>query len=622
MPILAAATTSGTTKWRDRSVHVLKFGSLVLSAGLSTETHGQDGDAWTYDVGGDETDFGTPEAVTTAVESFLTDGGLEQWERAGNREMSFLVLIDATTHTALALAEAQLAAELQRENRLTWLPPDGSAPTTVFRVLWSTASHEFDHNDEMRVQRAYRLTLRCYPYGMSATRVTTVREPDDGVAAITTVVDDLTSTTGWTTSSTDDFANVQLALDGDSDGLVLTGDYTADGTSGALRLDRTLTVDVSSDKYLVTITEMNPSTYSTAATGRTLLAWDAADTLYVPNLVASKVLASGLLRQVWQVSADLDTIERFRLVFGWNSGDLTDGQSVACRLDEDLWTADSSNIDGDAGIHQLAAIINTVGSVRTSDAIIKVESESGSNLGDHAMVYTSTTLADSTYTPACSPYSTASRSTDAAAMSGTSESFDDTGSAVFDVPLSSLPEGRYMVVISADVDTPGTTTLTVDAQLSLPTVGAVGSVQSVSAEATAVGPYQFVTFGAIGLPPTESDDPDAVVQVTVTSSEVGTTVKLDEVYLFDLTNGELTIVDAPAHPALEVITPSLDHPLPRVMVSNADGSGRRSAAPGVHGWGSHEVEPPLSGLFVVTPNTTDARLTLDHRPMWLNYAAE
>ena len=147
-----------------------------------------------YSVEADGYDTGSAEPVNVVVRSLLQDGSLERTERVENRERSFVVRIEAPDGIALAEAEKALALELYRPNTLTWEPPDGTGPATVWDVQTSRMDELFDDMGELLLQRRYRIVLTCLPWGRSTTEIVTTFSP--GTPSYT-VLDDGSSAANW-----------------------------------------------------------------------------------------------------------------------------------------------------------------------------------------------------------------------------------------------------------------------------------------------------------------------------------------------------------------------------------------------------------------------------------------
>lgn len=150
------------------SQHRLELGDLDLTAGSAGI------ESYKFDVLAEGFTLGSPEGVKEIVRSLLVDGDLTKRTRHGNRRVPFRVVISGADLQAVADGEAALAQELLRvANTLTWTPPDGFGPPSVFTMVDASIEEQFDDLDQLlRTQRIFAVELECLPYTRSVTPVT------------------------------------------------------------------------------------------------------------------------------------------------------------------------------------------------------------------------------------------------------------------------------------------------------------------------------------------------------------------------------------------------------------------------------------------------------------------
>src|SRR5690606_29807735 len=146
--------------------------------------------------------LGTSEPVVSVMQSLSADGAASRVDAWGNATSTIQVQVSGADHTALALGEAALRRVLpdgwDDPVDLVWRPPDGMAPASVRVVLSAVLGSPFGDGwdqGEMRFTRTYPLTLTHRPHVYSEHETVAPALPR-GAGAIT-VIDPLTSTTGW-----------------------------------------------------------------------------------------------------------------------------------------------------------------------------------------------------------------------------------------------------------------------------------------------------------------------------------------------------------------------------------------------------------------------------------------
>lgn len=140
--------------------------------------------------------FGAPVPLTSALPRLLLDGEIVSGSRSSNRTITFLVEVSAADAVELAGAEALLVTEVEKpRNTLTWSPPDGFGPTTVFDTFRGQVVQRFDDFEETTHTRLYEVTVPALPFGRSVDKVTETYSPV--TSPTLTTVDACDSTANW-----------------------------------------------------------------------------------------------------------------------------------------------------------------------------------------------------------------------------------------------------------------------------------------------------------------------------------------------------------------------------------------------------------------------------------------
>jgi hypothetical protein len=179
----------------------LTFGVDTIIDLCSDEPIGVDGYIFEASSAEDGADWGNPDAVITEIQSQLLDGSLGKITSFENRTATIPLRIYAINMDALADAEAVLMGEVYRDgwNQLVWTPPAASV-STVFDVVYADLQFKLDDLTEQRCIRNYTLTLTCLPRPRSADLVTVKSLPIIPPDPSQTVINDGSSTSGWSTT--------------------------------------------------------------------------------------------------------------------------------------------------------------------------------------------------------------------------------------------------------------------------------------------------------------------------------------------------------------------------------------------------------------------------------------
>lgn len=167
--------------------------SLTL-LGLPLVVDGEGGGTidYEFEVSADGTEWGNPDVAIASLASDLSAGGIEVIDDIENRSGTIFVRVASHDADMLAVGGEALYALMGRPGEMSWRSPKADVPT-VHDVSYVRVEFLFDDMDELRLTRAFRLTVRCLPWVRDPER-TTITFPDAGAV---TEIDDGTSTEDW-----------------------------------------------------------------------------------------------------------------------------------------------------------------------------------------------------------------------------------------------------------------------------------------------------------------------------------------------------------------------------------------------------------------------------------------
>lgn len=160
-------------------------------------------DGYYFEAGSDDTTWGNAPAIVSSVLSEMFEGAAVEVTGYEGATATIKVRIVGQDSAAIAIGAAMLVKVCRREamKALTYSPPDGTSPPTVFDVLVATPNHELDEFDETLPRRAYELKLYLKPFSRSADLVTIPAVTITTAAPTIASIDTGSSTTGWSTAS-------------------------------------------------------------------------------------------------------------------------------------------------------------------------------------------------------------------------------------------------------------------------------------------------------------------------------------------------------------------------------------------------------------------------------------
>lgn len=556
----------------------------------------------------DETDWGNPEAVRRELRSAISNGSVSVTDRHDNRTIEVKVAVDGSDGIALAVGEQALMLASARRAELTWTPPADLAAPCVFVIVNSELRYEFNHPLSDHFGRVYTLTLEALPFTRSVASVVIDAFPP--FVAAPTVLDDQTTTTGWT-------GTTGMSFSVSSGGVVIS--ITGSGTGG----DRAvLTKSLPRTKRFLAIEHEAFGGGGIAFGATTPFSVASASAYIYPPIVG----VDGKWTFFDLASLSGATIEA--ISFDVYRGATSDSVRILTIAESDSATS--------AAARQSLRTIEIPGSVAAEGSIL-VESRdsavdgSGSSLGT-VFLYTG---------PSYDPrLSTGRLGGFGVADGGTLSGGYDTGTALgYARRASDIPDGSYALWVNgwstlANVSVDWTVTVSLaqwsDIYIKHETL------TSWTVNTFQTGARNLFLLGSVDLPGLKLDEANANYFLDFTF-ETSHTMNFDEGLLFNRTEGDLTIVNTDAFKQRIDVTgtpstatgatrvrfnaPTLDLPEPSVALSRGSDAMSRPAtmASQLLAWGgAHRLPPGRANLYVGATGAggPDAAVSLETYPTW------
>lgn len=590
--------------------HGLRFGGLQLVENGKPKVHAA---GFITEVSADGTTWGNPEAVVVGILTMLRDGALEETTSYGNRRPVIFVRVKAPNGAALQEGENALSREAGRPTELIWQPPDVGAPPTVWEIVNSYMDFSFDHQAELRRTRTYQLTLSALPWGRSAVAVTTPALPAAGTTTVT--IDTMDATTGWTATTTGTDVITSFVSSSGALHVMIDPGYTGDHTVTLLRTGAS--IDLAATRYLRV--EYSPSHFT----------------------IADVSIAGGSLTKVREVptsngrryayydrgSITPTTTTTIQLTFTGYSPATTDPIHVnVYQLDRTDTTATGTGRQGSRSVTPTGGV--------AAEGDVTVE-KAGTALGQ-TIVYSRP--ASSAHAVALRPYRTSgsTETGDATKISGTRSALGTTAE-VYDIPADVCPRGNVHVwaTLGSNLGA-GTARINFTAAAMQGTTVISGSQQSGyayvniptagSSDAYTLTPY-LRPIARLALHPALVEGPNAKVRLTFAkdASSSGVAPIYDEIWLFEVDTGRLTVLDlATGTPAaasipsrVKITAPNLIEPYGAIRLATAaDFSDAWSPTPAeaVVDNAAHRFDVGDAEVFVVTGNAQNPDVSFRHYP--------
>lgn len=587
--------------------HGISLGGLDLVLDGQPVVHAA---GFTTEVSADGTTWGNAEEVVAQVISALADGDIVAQTHVGNRQPVLYVRVSAASAGLLALGEKALASVVGKPVELVWQPPDIlDGEPTVFDVLHSRMDFTFDDMAELRLERAYVLTLTALPRPRSATKVET---PAVAVAA-TSVIDSGAATTNWTAPDGPTGATVTVvsgAVTATYDGALLNNRVVAPFYGTTLR--RTAAIDTSVNKFIVV-------DWKTTASGLFFVSIPGAILVEHRREPAPAV---GFTRSWYRVPNATTSVASLDVTLDQNRVSQIGSKTLSV---DQVLSALTLPISGTA--RQLSRGVDPAGSVPAEGDVLVQHATAG--LGQ-ALVYSYE--AGGGYTPPISQWRTTSNTptVDATTVSGQRISLITTP-AHFEIPIDSVPRGDVQLWARLRVATGAGGLFSVFYGAGSAIGGAVldAADQRVNVTLPGSAAWAVVPIARLTLP-SRHMGPDGNVRIALLRDSA-VDLEMDEAWLFGMDKGRLTVVDCgtgtPAtgtvHNRLRVIAPSLEAPFGRIEVATAadwSDSFTPDADDVLCDQTGHRFHPDGSSVFTVTSGTVDAAVSLSHYPRWHSHA--
>lgn len=562
----------------------------------------------------DEGDDGVAENVYVSLDTELRDGALVSKTSTENREVTRVVMVEGSDLLAVAEATAALARECEKPlNTLQLDPGDGFAPPKVYETFTAQIVERAVPGAEAANLRLFEVTWPALPFARSVDPFTVTGVTSTGTT--TTVVNDASSTTGWTNDA-------GVAPSSGSGEVWVEQEIGAFAPRASLFYQPASPIDMTGLPYLAVrwrVTDgagpfsMNPIVY--------------ADGLELPHISTQGDSTGGTNRYYVSTYACSDTSVAQLQIKSVATTGYIDGATVGYfRVDE----VRKTNVAPMSGtLRQKLVNVEVPGSARCPMSLSVAHASSP--LGD-AMVYTSPALRAG-YNPALSAWATTLGSTRTSNISGKGWSL--TGSGVsFDVPTSFLPRGSFQLVGRLQKGTGAaerTFTATCDVRFGATVVSGSSRTQTTYAANLPASVNQTVELGSFTLP--TADVPDGSAAVVRVNILADATAELDEAWLFYLPDdgsSHLSIVPcgigtvAAGGPSskLWLDAASVERPYPAAFIgAAADKSDARAPTEALTNWDEHLFPAGENLIFVVTPDALDALVTGEGYARWHTHPA-
>lgn len=611
-----------------KPLHELDFDGLDLTG----RTKYGPGSGYRFRALAAEATLGNPVPIERELLSGLRDGSFVVTDGHGNREPGFQIQMIADNSDLLAMAEGDLWPRIGRPVELGWKPPDGWGARTVFEVITSSLTHQFDGKDELRLVRAYQIRIVAHPFGFSEDEVVDVVSEALPETPVTVTIADGTSATGWTSpDGAVVAASGRLQVPSSAPSLITTGGTEYDEYYATMETTKDLDpdVDFTDTMYLTADVKFRYSNQY-AFTSIPYIYTAEVDGLALPLVSYETVPATDYLRLTWLCNdpdADVVTLKAQCKIYG---------SPTAGLLVDNVERTNVPPGASSSGRESLRTV-TVSGSARTA-ASIAVEHET-EGLGE-TILYTSKELARG-YHPALLRWLDATLTTavdDDTAVSGSRVT--STGGFVFNVPATSLPRGTHLFMISARTTAAVVSKFDWDVVMRIGSHDIAGSTDSGTSEdgvtwdGTTTGPWQIIPIGITTLPPTDVPDSSAaLVRITINPTALPDDVEIGQLWTFYLgDDAAITQIDCGAgtpdvgaiHNRLFLDAPNLrNEGRARAFVgTEADRADAFQATGLAESLDIHDVVPKIMQLYAITAGAPHPKITLRHRPAHFQYAPQ
>jgi len=546
------------------------------------------------------TGWGAADPVVAMMDAFLQDGATAQMLRHNDRTMPIIVQVLGSDAAALAAGEAALTTmcrqtwDLATSIELHWTPP-ADGPECVFDVTLAKAPELVDWADYSELHpdqlgRLFKVELTALPFARSGIVVKqTIAAPASSAPVTPTVtsIDACSSTTGWSVVGN----NGSLSTGTDA------GDTYVRGTApSAFSLKKSgLSINMTTSPYVIV-------RFAATYMPQFLQPVPFIPTVKLNGVAVDPIAQSG--NTCWYpFSGTLNTVE---LVTSYSSAyikayDLSRTDMVAPGVLTQLEVSRQFPIQGSV---RSPATIGVRG-VRPSD-------QATQPLGQ-CLVFTTPKLSSQAPPLRTLRVDGGSDATDTTAYSGKKSALSTVHR--FQIPMAAVAQAGHVLVSHLQAASTGVKTLSWVAR-TIVNGSPIGDTQSgtLSVNITAVNTWYMIATSRLTLP-TTATGPLGVVEIQLSSSSL----VLDEAWLCDIDNGQVTILDCGANGYLWLDAPNAVRPAPTIWIGTAsDRSDAYVAGPEVLAWGNHQTPPPKINVFVAAASPPEVAVSND--PAWTTHA--
>lgn len=567
-------------------------------------------------VTGEGTSFENAEAVTAVIETFLTDLQYIEIDGYGSRTVQLNVWVTADSDRMLARAENDLMRQLYKPTLLWWRPPRHDAPWSVFEVATSglqiapLGDNDFE---EATFWRKYTISLTCGAW-VRGTTEETASMPSGGSESI------ILNTGTVAGVSVDQAVETEVTFDDSS------GDLVATLAAKPSPYDRVAGIKFSGYAIDPTVTPMLVvEAQTTSAPGPSILTVQARGTGgAIQNLNLSSVVAlpGGWFRYYYKLKdAPAGVI--------WNSIVYTYTWTGSYTLVISFRQLSVTDAAGSIGsLRQKMFDLDVKGSVVARGAI---EVGNDDPLGT-ALVYSFSDPTEGNYMPVLTPWrfplSTATWGLDANMASGHINQATAGQRCVYSIPLDTLPDGTYDLVMKGRGTGVGGAIVSVDFEVNQGGLIVFAQPRVETGIGENSGVQLYYNLGQVSLPllRTHADGTDATLDISIrNAAALANTFQWDDCYLLNVDTGAYTILTSlgltssspsAAEPNfLSLESPSFEWPAQSIMVGVRDDPPTYYTPNGVKifALGRHELEPGRNRVLVVT-DAVDSEATARYYP--------
>jgi hypothetical protein len=340
-------------------------------------------------------------------------------------------------------------------------------------------------------------------------------------------------------------------------------------------------------------------------------------------------------------SSDLNQATRqFAIVVrrpqGFTAVDLTVSAAGVDVMGSGFWAEIDSLVMSDAPVDTGKFQSRSVpihGSQRTelSLSVLGLDSPGTSpvQLGGQVLVYTAASESGQPKFVDCrATDGTAGGVMDSAAASGYYNVINNTALVTFGIPSVALKPGNYVAVASVASPDAGAHVLRARARIG-GVSGASGGYQetpfTVASQGAwpvaAAGQYVLLPLALLRLPPADTDRATAQVYIDVACTLVNQahSIRLDNVWLADLDDGQLSLVLAGTATEIRLDAATVDRPQPSLWTGAVGGLLVADASKWIGE--QHQAAPGMLQVVSVTPGCDTSRLSLRYYPRYKTHVA-